>query len=241
MKAGGLLLGVLLLCGDNAGAQSLNCGGEAPAWRLDIEGRAATFRQSVDGLGEAVWVLHGVVVGTLQAGLMWRGRSAGTNADLVVFIAAGEGASHAVTLAMPDGGARQGQCSAAGPVAAVPRETPWWERAVEFVPAMNACLARAGGTDPRVTKVWRRDDGRVSMRVRTAYGGWWDCVLDAAGQEVGEFTPLPADSLDLPGEGLVVFTSIRNRQPPTGACYQNHQPVVDTHGQRLGWLSDLVC
>ena len=242
----GFSRGVLVLgfLGFSVPAQpmSLTCMGDSPDWRLEIDAETAHFSQAMKGLGEARWQLHGKGTGQPESGYIWRGRSAGADADLVAFVTAGrDGGQQIANLAMPNGESLNGYCGPAlkaEPVA--PKELPWWQQLSMYLPAMNACLLRSQGPDKRVTKVWQRADGRIAMRTRNIYEGWWDCTVSADGIAVLDFEALPLDGPELPGEGLVIFTGVDNRQPP-GACYQNHQPVKSDNGALQGWLSDLIC
>ncbi|MCB1734311.1 MAG: hypothetical protein H6981_12780 [Gammaproteobacteria bacterium] len=237
-----LLMLSLALPGFAAHAAPLSCNGTAPDWRLELEPETANFSQAMKGMGEARWQLRGKGTGQPSSGYIWRGRSEGAEADLVVFItqAAKAGALMA-NVALPNGESLNGQCEAGiQAVPETPQPLPWWEKLADYLPAMSACLGRSQGPDKRVTKVWQREDGRIAMRTRNIYQGWWDCTVSADGEEVLTFEALPADSLELPGEGLVVFTGAENHQPP-GACYQNHRPVSSETGGVQGWLSDLIC
>ncbi|MCP5143045.1 MAG: hypothetical protein H6926_06055 [Chromatiales bacterium] len=234
----GVLLTLIAQTGVATDEAPLVCAG-GDAWRLEIDAGTALFSRQLGGMGAAQWRLVGRATGTPETGLVWRGRADGGEADLVAFLTPADGHLNA-NLALPDGSALVGRCDPTVPVARAPEPPPWWDRVRELMPALNACLARSSGENVRVTKAWWRDDGQIGMRTRNIYMGWWDCVASADGSEVSYFAPLPQDALQLPGEGLVVFTGVANRQPP-GACYQNHQPVESDDGALLGWMSDLIC
>jgi uncharacterized membrane protein len=255
--AGALATPKVLPADAHADSSRLLCQGNEPSWKLSIEGGQAKFSRPVDGLGAAEFILSGSLTGPLPdhpGQIVWRGRSEGAGSDLVAFATEAQcrdtGAESKdetvypweATLSLPTGELLVGCCQAPAATAeAPPAPKPWWERLTELRPAMEACLRQTTGTDPRVTKAWAMDDGRVGVRTRNLYGGWWECVATADGNAVASFEPLPPDGSGLPGEAVVIYTPVRNGNPPFGACYQFHEPVHDDAGNVVGWLSHLIC
>lgn len=240
------LAALLFACAAGAHADdapALRCTGETPSWRLDLAADAARLT-----LDDTPRDYTGTAQGSLDTRLIWRGGERTADLDLVAFVSldrrGGDDRDWQASLALPDGTMLSGRCArvAVSTAAAPPeqRNTAWWDEAAAIYPAMRTCLARSTGPEPRVTKLWHRDDGGIGMRTRNVIAAWWSCELAPDGR-VEHFAPLPEDGPGLPGEGVVIFSPAGNLHPPVGACYQFHRPVHGADGALLGWLSDLVC
>ena len=110
----------------------------------------------------------------------------------------------------------------------------WSEHLEEWLPAIDACLARTP-TGPAVAlRLVSPGPG-----VRTRGGGRrWDCVSRADGAAVERFDAVPAPEKH-PAEASPLF-SRTPAEPPNGSCYDNER-ATSQDGRFLGWLSYDVC
>jgi uncharacterized membrane protein len=110
----------------------------------------------------------------------------------------------------------------------------WASVLPELIPAIDACLARAGAR-ARVTFAATLDEGETSVRVREANGGRRECI--AAGGEVTLYETL-SDLDRRSGEGDPEF--MRGARPAAQTC-RTVEPAVARSGEQLGWLIRRSC
>jgi uncharacterized membrane protein len=248
---------------DDAAIGRLACRGNEPFWQLQIDGATARYQR----LGGAAIKLAGLPTPLdylPRRELVWRGRAASLDGDLVAWITEEscldtmsdrEGSSafsHRIRISMPGGEVLVGCCrrvphAAAGaetdpadlPVADLSAKPPddWTRLLLDLAPAVEACLSATPGPAPRVAKAWPMNRGMVGVRTRNGAGGRFACIAPALGTAPGRFEPVPAGAARLPGEGAVVF-SPAPQSPP--ACYR-HERVLRANGALFGLLSYETC
>jgi uncharacterized membrane protein len=263
---------VIPLGADGAGAAGadaatglLECRGNEPFWQLRID-RAKGLYQPLGGAPIELAGSTAALDYLPRPVLVWRGRAAPLEGDLVAWIAAEpcsdtmsdrEGAtafSHRILISMPDGDVLVGCCRSGVPASAGAAPEPdllpvadlsakaaddWSCLLLNLLPAIETCLAANPGPMPRVTKAWPMNRGMVGVRTRDGSGGWFACVAPAVGGAPDRFEPVAPGSPRLPGEGTVLF-SPAPQTPPAGVCYR-HERVVRQDGGLLGLLSYDTC
>ena len=130
---------------------------------------------------------------------------------------------------------------AALPIAVLDEKLPGdWSRSLfGLLPAIGACLAKTGGSSPRVVKAWAMGPDRVGVRTSDGGGAGFECVASRDGTSLETFTALSRDASSLHG-GWSPFFTLPQHRPPVGECYQ-HERVVGDDDQLLGWLSYDTC
>jgi acetyl esterase/lipase len=114
----------------------------------------------------------------------------------------------------------------------------WSEHLEEWLPAIDACLARTPSGPAVALFVWTAAPGHVGVRTRSGDARRWDCVSRADGGAVERFDPVPGSEKH-PAEASPLF-SRSPLEPPSGACF-DHQRAFSQDGRFLGWLSYDVC
>jgi hypothetical protein len=114
----------------------------------------------------------------------------------------------------------------------------WSEHLEEYLPAIDACLARTPSGPSVALYAWPAGPGRVGVRTRSGGPGRWDCVSRADGAAVERFDAVPAPDKH-PAESSPLF-SRAPAEPPGGSCY-DHERAYSQDGRFLGWLSYDVC
>lgn len=114
----------------------------------------------------------------------------------------------------------------------------WASVLPELIPAIDACLARAGAGGARVTFATALDDADVSVRLRAADGGRRECVASASGGMVHVFEPI-SDLDRRAGEGDPEFQ--RGGSEPRAQSCRAVEPAIGRDGARLGWLIRRSC
>ena len=112
----------------------------------------------------------------------------------------------------------------------------WSEHLEEFLPAIDACLARTS-VGAVALYAWPAGSGRVGVRTRSGRSRW-DCVSRADGSAVEKFDAVPAPEKH-PAESSPLF-SRSPAEPPNGSCF-DHERAYSHDGAFLGWLSYDVC
>jgi hypothetical protein len=122
-------------------------------------------------------------------------------------------------------------------------ERPNWASYLpELIPAIDACLARAGARTARVTTASALADGEVAVRVRARDGERNACVAAADGARVEAFEPI-LDTDRLGGEGDPEFVRAFGEDPappPANRCGAGAE-ARDAAGVLLGWLLRQSC
>lgn len=117
--------------------------------------------------------------------------------------------------------------------------TPSWTAILpELLPAIDACLGRIEAAPARVTIAYLTGDGTVSVRLRDADGGRYECTATTDGASISAFEPI-SDRNVLDGESRPLFTRAPSA-PPEGSCYAN-ETAADAAGAALGWISERTC
>lgn len=111
----------------------------------------------------------------------------------------------------------------------------WASVLPELIPAIDACLVRAGGQRARVTFATALDEGEVSVRLREPSGGRRECIT--AGGQVTVYETL-SDLDRRSGEGDPEFA--RGSRPAAQNC-RAIEPAVTRDGENLGWLIRRSC
>ena len=116
----------------------------------------------------------------------------------------------------------------------------WSEHLEEFLPAIDACLARTPVAPAVALYAWPAGSGRVGVRTRSGSGDprRWDCVSRSDGGAVERFDAVPAPEKH-PAESSPLF-SRSPAEPPNGSCF-DHERAYSHDGAFLGWLSYDVC
>lgn len=120
-----------------------------------------------------------------------------------------------------------------------PKDKDWSAFLGDYLPAIDACLAKARerNVDARVTLAYPRTRGYAGVRLSGA-DGRWECGAKTDGSEVKFFDPIGEEDV-LPGEWSPLFT----RAPavaPQGACNRNVE-AKGADGAALGWLTYESC
>jgi hypothetical protein len=114
----------------------------------------------------------------------------------------------------------------------------WSEHLEEWLPAIDACLARTPSGPAVALFVWTATPGHVGVRTRSGDARRWDCMSRADGGAVERFDSVPGTEKH-PAEASPLF-SRSPLEPPSGACF-DHQRAFSQDGRFLGWLSYDVC
>lgn len=109
----------------------------------------------------------------------------------------------------------------------------WAVNLAQYLPAIDACLARVQARPGRVTIAYPNDEGQTAVRLLEADGGRSECVVSADGATVASVEPL-ADRDVFPSERDPLFTR-SPAQPPPASCYKNEEM------KGVGWLSRKTC
>ena len=141
------------------------------------------------------------------------------------------------TTVLFEGVAYEG-CARASTGAASSSSRGWAANLAQFLPAIDACLARVQARPGRVTIAYPNDDGQTAVRLLEADGGRSECVVSADGATVAGVEPL-ADRDVFRGERDPLFTRAP-AAPPPAACYSNEE-VKGSSGATMGWLSRKTC
>lgn len=117
-------------------------------------------------------------------------------------------------------------------------ERPTWASVLpELIPAIDACLTRAGSPSTRVTFAAAIDEGQTSVRLRATDGGRNECIVDASGQ-VSVFEPV-SDMDRRSGEGDPEF--LRGAAQPRASNCRSVEAAMGRNGEVLGWLIRRSC
>ena len=114
----------------------------------------------------------------------------------------------------------------------------WSKRLEEWLPAIDACLARTPSGPAVALFAWPAGPGHVGVRTRSGDPRRWDCVSRADGGAVERFDQVPVPEKH-PAESSPLF-SRTPLEPPDGSCY-DHERAFSQDGRFLGWLSYDVC
>jgi acetyl esterase/lipase len=123
------------------------------------------------------------------------------------------------------------------PLLTDPSTLDWSEHLEEWLPAIDACLARTASGPAVAVYAWSASPGHVGVRTR-AGDRRWDCVARADGAAVEKFGAVPPPEKH-PAESSPLF-SRTPLEPPSGSCY-DHERAFSQDGRFLGWLSYDVC
>lgn len=114
----------------------------------------------------------------------------------------------------------------------------WADALSQYLPAIDACLARVQAKPGRVTIAYPGEDGQTSVRLLESDGGRSECVVGADGTSVVSVEGL-ADRNTVRGERDPLFTRAPTA-PPSGKCYAS-EPVNGSNGAVIGHLSRRTC
>ncbi len=123
------------------------------------------------------------------------------------------------------------------PLLTDPSSFDWSEHLEEWLPAIDACLARTASGPAVAVFAWSAGPGHVGVRT-LAGERRWDCVSRADGAAIERFDAVPAPEKH-PAESSPLF-SRAPAEPPSGSCY-DHERAFSQDGRFLGWLSYDVC
>jgi uncharacterized membrane protein len=114
-----------------------------------------------------------------------------------------------------------------------------WSNALsQYLPAIDACLARVQAKPGRVTIAYPGEEGQTSVRLLEADGGRSECSVAADGTTVVSVEPL-SDRNTVAGERDPLFTRAP-AQPPQGACFTS-EDVAGSNGATIGYLTRKTC
>jgi len=114
----------------------------------------------------------------------------------------------------------------------------WSKHLEEWLPAIDACLARTPSAPAVALLAWPAKPGLVGVRTRGASPQRWDCVSRSDGAAIERFEPVAPPEAH-PAESSPLF-SRTPLEPPAGSCY-DHERAFAQDGRFLGWLSYDVC
>jgi hypothetical protein len=114
----------------------------------------------------------------------------------------------------------------------------WSEHLEDWLPAIDACLARTPSGPAVALFAWPVSPGHIGVRTRSGDPRRWDCVSREDGAAVERFDAVPPPEKH-PAEASPLF-SRTPLEPPSGACF-DHQRAFSQDGRFLGWLSYDVC
>jgi uncharacterized membrane protein len=114
----------------------------------------------------------------------------------------------------------------------------WADALSQYLPAIDACLARVEAKPGRVTIAYPGEEGQTSVRLIEADGGRSECSVGPDGTSVASVEPL-ADRNVVAGERDPLFTRAPT-QPPQGRCYKS-ETVPGSNGAAIGYLSRKTC
>jgi uncharacterized membrane protein len=113
----------------------------------------------------------------------------------------------------------------------------WAVRLPQMLPAVTACLTRAGEA-ASVTIAYEIEDGAVVVRLRERDGGRYECNVLPDGASITSYEPI-GDRNVLQGEREPTFYPAPETGP-TGACFTS-QEVLGADGAPLGTLVRRTC
>jgi hypothetical protein len=114
----------------------------------------------------------------------------------------------------------------------------WSKHLEEWLPAIDACLARTPSAPAVALLAWSVKPGLVGVRTRGGGPRRWDCVSRSDGAAIERFEAVaPPESH--PAEASPLF-SRAPLEPPQGSCF-DHERAFSEDGRFLGWLSYDVC
>jgi uncharacterized membrane protein len=125
-----------------------------------------------------------------------------------------------------DGCARRGSSETAS----------WATRINEWLPTIDACLAKAANKPARVTIAYERAAGRTNVRIEDGQGGRYECAVE--GGKVVDWDDL-ADRDVLQGENEPIF-SRAGTAAPQKACAKSVE-AKDAAGKVIGLLTNMGC
>ncbi|HXH02226.1 MAG TPA: hypothetical protein VNN09_02790 [Candidatus Competibacteraceae bacterium] len=118
-------------------------------------------------------------------------------------------------------------------------EADWSRSLSDLLPVLKSCMARTPAQPAVVLKAWPTNKGMAGAWTRGADGQRWACVAPLSGAAVDLFEPLRrTENYDPKREP--VFSTGPEQGRPSGECYE-HEPVKDSAGQTVGWLSYDLC
>ncbi len=135
-----------------------------------------------------------------------------------------------------EGVAYEGCARAASNAPTVARN--WSSALSQYLPAIDACLARVQAKPGRVTIAYPGEDGQTSVRFLESDGGRSECSVGPDGTTVVSVEPL-SDRNTVAGERDPLFTRTP-AQPPQGSCYTS-EPVAGSNGAVIGYLTRKTC
>lgn len=114
----------------------------------------------------------------------------------------------------------------------------WSQHLEEWLPAIDACLARTPSAPAVTLLAWPVKPGLVGLRTRGRGPGRFDCVSRSDGAAIERFEPVTPPEAH-PAEASPLF-SRAPAEPPQGSCF-DHERAFAGDGRFLGWLSYDVC
>ena len=146
-------------------------------------------------------------------------------------MAVGEGYTHFAAL-------RVGDTAMAGCGRESAREDRWSNYLMDYLPAIDACLAEFRGEPAHVSVAYTMRGGATGVRIVDDAMQTWECATREAGQAVNSLRPLDAADA-LHGEGDPIF--VRGDFPEFGeGCYV-YESVREADGTLIGALGYDAC
>ena len=145
--------------------------------------------------------------------------------------APGEGHTHFAAL-------RVGDTAMAGCARERAREDRWSNYLMDYLPAIDACLAEFRGAPAHVSVAYTMRGGATGVRIVDDAMQTWECATREAGQAVNSLRPVDAADA-LHGEGDPIF--VRGDFPEFGeGCYV-YESVREADGTLIGALGYDAC
>lgn len=210
--------------------QGLECRGDEGGWRLDATRTTGQFSSTVPRKREIVF-RGALQVLSSPTAIVWRGDSTHLPRETLVLTARDAACrtpipgAYRALMSIRAGEATTGCCivragydARVAPVfASAGRPAEDWTRALpDLLPAINACVARAG---PRLKGVTQAAASGATARVRMVEvgGNAVECTVDASGRGTPVLTPAGATEATPAGAGNALFYPPRE-PPPIVAC-----------------------
>jgi hypothetical protein len=114
----------------------------------------------------------------------------------------------------------------------------WSQHLEEWLPAIDACLARTPSAPAVALLAWSVKPGLVGVRTRSGGAQRWDCISRSDGAAIERFESVTPPEAH-PAEASPLF-SRAPLEPPAGSCF-DHERFFAQDGRFLGWLSYDVC
>ncbi len=217
--------------------QNFVCLGEEPFWRFEAN-RTTGVHSTLGAKGKREVVFRGSLqpLGYLKPpAIVWRGDSTHLPRETLVVTLREEACrstmadtpptTHRAVLSLKPGEALTGCCTVraaydarSAPAADFSAKGPddWARFLPDLLPAINACLARAGRRKV-IARAQPLDRAMAMVRIVDADGQASDCLVNLRGRGAPKFERVTAAAAAMPGTGNPLYYPARE-QPPMVSC-----------------------